>query len=218
MDAKTRYQRERSDGKQRRTADITEAAERAFVRKGIEKTTMQDVAAEANIGIATLFRYFPKKEKLIVAVATKRTETVYEVFLDIAARPASGLEKIELLMDYFIVQSREPDSPNSKFMEDFESFAAHFSEPLEDMDTFNDIYRSVSRSFQTIVRQGMSDGSIRSDLPIAETLTTVVNAFGIFSRKLSLQNNIRTFIFDLESERQLEIMKKMMLAYLRPIG
>jgi len=216
MDPKTRYQQERNDGKQQRAKDIADAAERVFVQKGIEKTTMQDIAKEANIGIATLFRYYPKKEKLVVAVATRLTETILQDFLEVAAMPATGLEKIEKLMDNFILKYRDPDNPSIKFMEDFESYAAHFPEPLDDMESFNEIYRSVSRAFNTIVRQGMTDGSIRPDLPIAETLTTVINVFGIFSRKLSLQNNILTFVSDLKSDAQLAILKKMMLAYLKP--
>jgi len=216
MDPKTRYQRERSDGKRQRALEIAEAAEKIFVRKGIDKTTMQDIAKEANVGIATLFRYYPKKDKLAVAVATRRTESVYRVFLDIAAAPGTGFDKIERMMDYFISQARNPDNPSIKFMEDFESYAAHFAEPLDDMEKFNEIYRSVSRAFGTVIRQGMTDGSIRADLPVADTLTTVINAFAIFSRKLSLQTNILTFVSDLESDQQLAILKEIMLAYLKP--
>ncbi|XID91316.1 TetR/AcrR family transcriptional regulator [Paenibacillaceae bacterium WGS1546] len=215
MDPKTRYQRERSDGKQQRALEIAVAAETIFGRKGIEKTTMQDIAKEANIGIATLFRYYPKKEKLVVTVAVRRTETVLEAFREIAALPETSLEKIERLMDYFITQMSDADNPSIKFMEDFESFAAHSPEPLEDMESFNEIYRAVSREFAKIVREGIADCSIRADLPIADALTTVINVFGIFSRKLSLQNNILTFFSDLESERQLAILKKIMLDYLR---
>lgn len=62
MNPKTRYEKERSDGKQQRLITILESAERVLSQKGIEKSTMQDVASEANIGIATLFRYFPRKK------------------------------------------------------------------------------------------------------------------------------------------------------------
>jgi len=213
MDPKTRYQQERNEGKEQRAIAIVEAATVVFVKKGIEKTTMQDVAKEANIGIATLFRYFAKKEKLVVAVAAKEVGNINATFRTVAAEPGSALEKIERLIDYFIADL-ERDNPITKFMEDFESYAAHSLEPLEDIESFNEIYRATSREYAKIIRQGQEDGSIRSDLPTAETLTTIINVFGIFSRKLSLQNNILTFVSDLEAGRQLEILKRITLDYL----
>ena len=215
MDPKSRYQQERNDGKEQRAIAIVDAATTVFVQKGIEKTTMQDVAKEANIGIATLFRYFPKKEKLVVAVAAKRTELTFEAFRKVTEEPGTALEKIERLMDYFIADVKRPDNPNIKFMEDFESYAAHSLEPLADIESFNELYRATSREYSKIIQEGQRDGSIRSDVPVAETLTTIINVFGIFSRKLSLQNNILTFVSDLEAERQLEILQRMILDYLR---
>src|SRR4030095_14197271 len=102
MDPKERYEKERSDGKQQRLSLILEAAERVFNQKGIENTTMQHIATDANIGIATLFRYFPKKEKLIVASATKLLEPMLHRFQSVADLPLTCLEKLEQLFDFFI--------------------------------------------------------------------------------------------------------------------
>ncbi|MEK5373437.1 TetR/AcrR family transcriptional regulator [Paenibacillus sp. FSL P2-0173] len=48
-----------------------EAAQIVFTNKGFEQATMQEIAKEAGLGVATIFRYFPKKEQLIVSVASK---------------------------------------------------------------------------------------------------------------------------------------------------
>ena len=66
-----------------------------------------------------------------------------------------------------------------KLLENFESYAAQFTEPLEDIELFNAVYRDISQVFSAIVEQGIEDGSVQADLPIAETLTTIVNTFGI---------------------------------------
>ncbi|GGD72220.1 TetR/AcrR family transcriptional regulator [Paenibacillus nasutitermitis] len=213
MDPKTRYEKERSDGKQQRLLVILDAAELIFTDKGIEKTTMQDIAGEANIGIATLFRYFPKKEKLIVAVAAKLLEPMLHHFQYVADLPLTCLEKLEQLFDFFI-----DDHLNSsiKFMVDFESYASHSKEPLEDIAHFNSLNRKISQQYSKIIRNGMEDGSIRSDIPVMETLTTVINTFGLFSKKLSLQKNILLLESDLDAGLQLSILKKTLLDYLRP--
>ncbi|MBY0164585.1 TetR/AcrR family transcriptional regulator [Cytobacillus firmus] len=198
-----------------RTQLIIEAAERVFTHKGIEKATMQDVATEAAMGVATVFRFFPRKEKLVVAVATKMLETVLETFRSVAERPISCMEKLELLFDHFISLLEQQTSSNVKLLENFESYAAQFTEPLEDIELFNAVYRDISQVFSTIVEQGIEDGSVQADLPIAETLTTIVNTFGIFARKLSLQKNILVVEPDLAPEKQLAILKHILLNYLR---
>ncbi|MFE0557503.1 TetR/AcrR family transcriptional regulator [Paenibacillus sp. NPDC058910] len=69
---------------------VVKVAECVFTHKGIETATMQDVATEAKMGIATIFRFFPRKEKLVVAIATKKLETVLETFRSIAERLRSA--------------------------------------------------------------------------------------------------------------------------------
>lgn len=198
-----------------RTQRIVEAAECVFTHKGIETATMQDIATEARMGIATIFRFFPRKEKLVVAVATKNLETVLETFRSIAERPISCMEKLELLFDHFISLLEQPASSNVKLLENFESYAAQFTEPLEDIELFNAVYRNISQVFSTIVEQGIEDGSVQADLPISETLSTIVNTFGIFARKLSLQKNILVVEPDLAPEKQLAILKRILLSYLQ---
>ncbi|WP_169089783.1 TetR/AcrR family transcriptional regulator [Paenibacillus sp. PL91] len=212
MDPKERYEKERSEGKQQRLFTVLEAAERVFNQKGIEKTTMQDIAADANIGIATLFRYFPKKEKLIVAVATKLLEPMHQRFQYVAELPLSCLEQLEILFDFFI---EDHHHSSIKFMVDFESYASHASEPLEDIHNINAMNRMISSEYSKIIQNGIEDGSIRSDLPVKETLTTLINTFGLFSKKLSLQKNILLFESDLETDHQLAILKNIFMDYLK---
>jgi len=212
MDPKSRYDKERSDGKLQRLQLILDAAERVFTDKGIEKTTMQDIAKSAGIGIATLFRYFPKKEKLIVAVAVRLLEPIYERFRHIASLPLTSLDKLDRLFDLFI---EDHDHPRIKFMVDFESYASHCTEPLDGIQQFNLLNRRISDEYATVIQGGLEDGSIRTGLPVRETLTTLINAFGLFSKQLSLQKNIMLLESDMESDRQLALLKRIFMDYLR---
>lgn len=215
MDPKARYEKEILDHKQNRTRHIIEAAERVFTHKGIEKATMQDVAKEATLGVATVFRFFPKKDKLIVAVAASKLESVLHTFESIASMPLSCLQKMELLFDNSIEILQKQDSSSVKLLENFENYVAHFTEPLEDIDAYNSVYQKISKAFSTIVQQGMQDGSVRPDLPVQETLITVINTFAIFARKLSLQKNILLVEQDLPAENQLAILRRIFVGYIR---
>lgn len=212
MNPKTRYEKERSDGKQQRLFTIVESAERIFSQKGIEKSTMQDIATEANIGIATLFRYFPRKEKLIVAVATRMLEPMLDYFKYVADLPLNCLEKIEMLFDFFI---QDQNHLSIIFMVNFESYASHLSEPVEDVLDFNALNRKIWYEYSRIIQNGIEDGSIRADLPVKETLITLMNSFALFSRKLTMKKNILLLESDLDSDKQLELLKQIFLVHLK---
>lgn len=198
-----------------RESSIIASAERVFVRKGLDKATMRDISIEDNVGIATVFRYFPKKDKLIVAVATRIIGFEAEAFRSIAELPGSGIHKLEQLFDHFMTHNSDEYNSRSKFLEAFESYAAQQAEPLEDIQNYNAIYRKVSGIFAGIISSCIEDGSIRPDITVEETLSTLVNAFAIFSKKLSLQNNIVMFEADVSANVQLSILKGVFLEYLR---
>ncbi|RUS45088.1 TetR/AcrR family transcriptional regulator [Cohnella sp. AR92] len=212
MDPKTRYENERLAGKESRERTILDAAEQVFTNKGIEKTTMQDIATAANVGIATVFRFFSKKDKLILAVATRKMEQVLHGFREIAEKPVSCLSKMELLFDNF-AYLEHPEQV--KLLENFESYVAHLPEPFEDIEAYDTVYQEISRVFASIVEEGVRDGSVRSDLPIPETLTTIMNVYGIFSRKLTLLSHIPVARQDFPPERQIDVLKEIFLSYMR---
>lgn len=215
MNPKKRYENELLSSKQNRTLVMLDAAEHVFTHKGIERTTMQDIATKANLGVATVFRFFPRKDKLVVAVATRNLETVLHTYQSIAALSLSCLEKLDLLLESSISSLDKHDSPNVKILENFDSYAAHYKEPIEDIDIFNSVYQEISKVFSTIVEQGVRDGSIRSDISIEKTLITIIHTFFTFSRKLSLQQNILMVKTDLVAKEELCVLKDLFISYLK---
>ncbi|WP_152393625.1 TetR/AcrR family transcriptional regulator [Paenibacillus guangzhouensis] len=215
MNTKTRWDLEREDAKQQRIVLIIEAAERVFNRKGLDKTTMQDIATEAHMGVATVFRHFPKKDKLIVAVATRIVESQIETFDRVVNRPGTCYDRLEHMLDTFIGFIGAEHSQNTKLLEAFESYAAQSTEPLEDLPLYTEAIGRIKNSLSQIVKDGINDGSLRADLPLEETLATVMHAFGLFAKKLSLQNSIPMLESDIDPDRQLLILKRVLLDYLK---
>lgn len=68
---------ERAD-KARNRARILAVASEAFAENGTE-TQMDDVAARAGLGVGTLYRHFPTKEALMVALVERKFERILEV-------------------------------------------------------------------------------------------------------------------------------------------
>ena len=70
--------------KSRTKADLTEAALRLFKERGFRATSVDDIAAEANVSRSTFFRYFGSKEGVLFS---RGDEVAQLVVSSLVARP-----------------------------------------------------------------------------------------------------------------------------------
>ena len=74
---------------------VFECAEHVIAAKGLETTTMQEIAGEAGISLRTLYAAFPSKEELVVEVQRVRGEgIVAEIAESIDAAPNEPLAQL----------------------------------------------------------------------------------------------------------------------------
>ena len=57
--------------KERRRQQIIVAAKRVFTKKGLSKTTMEDIAKESELSPGTLYLYFKNKEELYASLSLR---------------------------------------------------------------------------------------------------------------------------------------------------
>lgn len=209
-----RYEAERQQNKENRKESILEAAKVLFEKKGIDNTTMQDIATEANLGVATVFRLFSRKEKIVVVVATQGLNKILSVFQKAAALEVTALEKVEVLMDYFVGELKNKEGEYIGLLEDFDMYSSRFKEPIEDTEQFKAVYKEVSSTFASIIEEGKKDGSIRKDIDVDASLITLINAFATFAKKLTVQKSVFFIELDIEPEIQLEVLRKIIIEYL----
>ncbi|MCG3088978.1 TetR/AcrR family transcriptional regulator [Sporosarcina cyprini] len=204
--------------KEKRTVQILQAAYKVFVEKGFEWATMQDVAEEAGLGVATVFRYFPKKNKLIIAVIVKLLQERLTSFERIYESEGTCYEKFEMLLNHFIKVSDSVLWNDMKLLEAFETYAAFAQEPLEDIADYHQAYANITNVIAKIIEEGKHDGSIRSDVANAETLGAISNIFGLFTRKLSFFESVQMGdMVILPIEQALRI-RDIFLDYLKPVN
>jgi AcrR family transcriptional regulator len=72
---------ERADAARNRER-ILRAAQRLIRRKGVRETTLEDVAAEAGVGRATLFRRFPDRGALLLALLDEHERVLQDAILE----------------------------------------------------------------------------------------------------------------------------------------
>jgi AcrR family transcriptional regulator len=68
-----------------RREEILQAAERVFAARGLHGTPTMDIAKEAGISQAYLFRLFPTKAELFSALVERCNERIERIFVDAAA-------------------------------------------------------------------------------------------------------------------------------------
>lgn len=91
--------RERSDAARNR-ARILEAAGRLFAERGVEEVSMDDVAKEAGVGKATLFRRFGDRAGLALALLDQRERELQEAMLRGPAPLGPGAPPLDRLVAF----------------------------------------------------------------------------------------------------------------------
>lgn len=77
---------------------LLEVARELFAHKGLEATTMNDIALTSGRGRRTLYTYFRNKEEIYFAVIEEELERLSEKMDDVVARTAEPAEKIFTLI------------------------------------------------------------------------------------------------------------------------
>ena len=85
----------------RNAANLLDAAAAVFVESGVE-APIRDIAARAGIGTATIYRHFPTRADLIVAVYRHQVETLAEAGPSLLASSATPYEALASWLDLFV--------------------------------------------------------------------------------------------------------------------
>ncbi|WP_214795886.1 MULTISPECIES: TetR/AcrR family transcriptional regulator [unclassified Exiguobacterium] len=204
----------RQQNKEERIQLIIHEAERLFLENGFEKVQMQDIANAAGIGVATLFRYFPKKDQLIVAAAVKNLQPTLERFEQFVDEEGTAYERLEIILNHFFEMQLER-TDHARFREAFESYASFVATPLPGIETYIDVQRRIMQTLEPLIEEGKRDGSFRPDIDVKVTIVTIINAFGTFGNNIMLKSHISYLENDIEPAVQINALKEMLLASIR---
>ena len=84
--------------KERRRQQIIVAAKRVFSKKGLSKTTMEDIAKESELSPGTLYLYFKNKEELYASLSLRILQflsiRVAQVIQDSGESPSEKLDRL----------------------------------------------------------------------------------------------------------------------------
>src|ERR1700744_5879846 len=82
---------------------IQDAARKIFTKKGFLATTIRDIAAEADINVASVNYYFRSKEKLFEFIMDETIGSLFNRIEPVLNNESMGAdEKIELCVGFYI--------------------------------------------------------------------------------------------------------------------
>lgn len=192
---------------------LLEAGFRLMSARTIEAVTLQQIADEARIGIATLYRYFKAKPDLVIEIGTNIWKRYYvEVEKEYARLngPAmNAAEELEFFLDSIIELYRSRRDV-LRFNRNFDTYVQHERCTAAQMRPYNDAVAVFAKKFHTVVRKARADGSLR--IPVSEPrlfvnlLYTMLSVAGKYAEGL---------VYPPDGERnmtdELEAIKRMIL-------
>ncbi|MCH1624628.1 TetR/AcrR family transcriptional regulator [Ferdinandcohnia quinoae] len=191
------------------------AAKRLFTEYGFENTTMQNIADEARVGVATLFRYFPKKDLLIIEVVKDAIDQQAPRFEEILKSHKTGIEKIDDVLTTYIGFISEENRESAMLLEAFELYIAFIPIEKELLEEVEAAYRKIGNIISTIFKEGRNDGSIKPTLSHEMLSNTILNMFGTAVKKYSLYTLLPDTIIPSPNKEELIMVKNSLLSYLK---
>ncbi|MGN6126787.1 MAG: TetR/AcrR family transcriptional regulator [Humibacter sp.] len=141
--------RKRADA-MRNTEAVLEAAKSAFAESGVD-APMRDIAARAGVGVGTIYRNYPQRSDLIIAVFRRELDTTADEAERLAAEypPAEALRRWSVSLGRFVATKRGFAS------------ALHSGDPA--YQPLPALFLGIlSPKVQRILDAGVADGTIRS--------------------------------------------------------
>lgn len=194
---------------------IVTAAEKVFLAKGFEETSMDEIAKEAEFTKRTLYQYFPSKESLFFAVVLRGFRKLVACLEEAGKAAHDGFHKVrDTFRAYYAFCREHPDTFRLISRWGYVKRRAPAGDAsLDSLQAFN---RRMLDGLAGLLREGMADGSIRPDLPVEATAYSLVFLVTGFLTQLSVTGESFTGQFGLDLETFCYSSIDMTLATLTP--
>ncbi len=203
---------------EQRRLDMYASAFALFSERGIESTSIHEVADATGFGEASIYRYFGDKTTLVIETAAwKWREYLEAVNAEYARRNGPSmcaLEEFEFYLDSYLMLYR--DHP------DLLRFNARFDLYVQREEVTEDRLAPYTKSvdlflekFRTVRRKALADQTMRTDIDEEELFYTTMYSMLTLAAKFSF-GLIYPASSDFDRERALLRQKQMLMEYVLP--
>jgi AcrR family transcriptional regulator len=217
MNLREKRKQEQEEIKKQRMDEVIDAALRVFIKQGIDKTKMTDIADEAEIGVASVYRYFKTKSDIAIEAANRLWQTeignLEERYKNSLPSGKNGREQVtEGLLLFLEIYQKHTDF--LKFLDEFDRYIVKEQIVPEKMEKYEGSIIDLKSVIIDAIESGKSDGSIRQDLNSEVYYFSVTHALMALSQKLALRGSVLTSDELINGEQQLQMILDMAIRYL----
>ncbi len=163
---------------------ILQEATKLFLEKSISNVTMSDISSYIGIGEATLYRYFGKKQNLVMKVAENLSKNILDKYF-IFDENKSGYENIK---DFYKAYLKIYQSDKEYYSFVYSLDAYIHNEMGINLETYNDNVNLFKDVFYKCFEKGIKDNSIKDDISLDIYYRTTTIALLSFCKKLAVEN------------------------------
>jgi AcrR family transcriptional regulator len=165
--------------KQRTRAAILSAAAELFTRQGYETSTMQEIATLADVGLGTMYGYFPSKEDVLRTILDERRQQAASRSAAAVAAARSTLDRICTVLDqvYLYLSDNRPLA--------MALFAIEASRPRDERSGMEQPFGALLE----FLRHGQSRGEIAA-VPVEATVRSLLSTYYWAALRLGLWRNV----------------------------
>lgn len=205
---------EQNEIKQSRMNHILECAYDLF-DNGIDVITMNDIAKKAEIGVASLYRYFSTKNILAIECARyfwKKEETK---MMDILSwsdfNNIDGFNQVKILLSMF-PKFFATEKKFFRYIYYFDAFTKTENISANDLNPYELIIQGSKNVMMSAIVKGANDGSIEfHGASTDELYFTLTHSFFSLAQKLSLTSEMLTMDSAISSQIQMDLLAKLLL-------
>ena len=171
---------------QYRAQKILEAAMELFCEKGIEETSIDEIAERAGVGSATIYRYYETKAQLAIQSGVEYWRKIAGQYLNITDiegySDMTGREQLECIMDALIAIF-ERERGFLKYLQEFEVFVRRYAINMERLAEYEDSIMSLKPRVTDALEKGRQDGTLFFEWSSNEVCYSLAHtAFGVMKR------------------------------------
>ena len=189
---------------------LVDIATDLFICRSIQEVTIKDIAITAQVGEATIYRYFGKKQTLVVQAAMKLQQEVNAESFKLD-EGKNGFEKIKIFyLSYLQIFDSHPDF--FKFINEFDAFMA--GEQGDEMDSYETVVGQYKTVFMNAYEQGLKDGSIKAQNNVEMFYYSTTHALLELCKKLSIKRAVLNQDNVVEKRAQIQCLVDIILSAL----
>ena len=162
---------------------LVDMATDLFMSRSIQEVTIRDIAISAQVGEATIYRYFGKKQELVVQAAMKLQSIVSSGYFKLDDK-SNGYQKLEAFyLSYLNIFDQHRNF--YKFLSEFDAYMS--TENKDVLNPYEDAIDQYKSAFMKAYEQGLKDGSIKEQENIDLFYFSTTHAILELCKKLALK-------------------------------